>query len=38
MCETGGLRYGFAKATVKTAWRLLRCNPAHGREIKHDPP
>jgi putative component of membrane protein insertase Oxa1/YidC/SpoIIIJ protein YidD len=20
-------RYGFLKATAKTAWRLLRCNP-----------
>jgi len=41
-CSEYGLesyrRYGFAKATLKTAWRLLRCNPFHGREIKHDPP
>lgn len=30
-CSEYGLesyrRYGFIKATAKTAWRLLRCNP-----------
>jgi uncharacterized protein len=30
-------RYGFATATRKTAWRILRCNPLN-REPGTDPP
>lgn len=41
-CSEYGLesyrRHGFAKATAKTAWRLLRCNPLNGGGMKHDPP
>ena len=41
-CSNYGLeayrRYGFVKATRKTAWRLLRCNPLNRRATKHDPP
>jgi len=41
-CSEYGLesyrRYGFVKATAKTAWRLLRCNPLNGGGMKHDPP
>ena len=33
-CSTYGLeayrRYGFLKATAKTAWRVVRCNPLNG--------
>lgn len=40
-CSEYGLsayeRYGFATATRKTAWRILRCNPLnHGPRL--DPP
>jgi putative membrane protein insertion efficiency factor len=30
-------RYGFLKATAKTAWRILRCNPLNRGE-RLDPP
>ena len=41
-CSEYGLesyrRYGFLRATAKTLWRLLRCNPfRRGMEL-HDPP
>jgi hypothetical protein len=40
-CSEYGLlayeRYGFAKATGKTAWRILRCNPLNGGP-RADPP
>ena len=40
-CSSYGLeayrRYGFWKATVKTAWRILRCNPLN-RGPRLDPP
>jgi putative membrane protein insertion efficiency factor len=40
-CSRYGLeayrRYGFLKATGKTAWRLLRCNPLN-RGARFDPP
>lgn len=40
-CSEYGLeayrRYGFLKATAKTAWRVLRCNPLSKRG-KIDPP
>ena len=31
-------RYGFVKATLKTCWRLVRCNPFMGRRTKVDLP
>lgn len=31
-------RYGFARATAKTLWRLLRCNPFRHRTGIVDPP
>jgi putative membrane protein insertion efficiency factor len=41
-CSEYGLesyrRNGFVKATGKTVWRLLRCNPLNGGGMKHDPP
>lgn len=41
-CSEYGLesyrRYGFMKATAKTVWRLLRCNPLNGGGMRHDPP
>lgn len=41
-CSEYGLesyrKYGFLKATAKTVWRLLRCNPLNGGGMKHDPP
>ena len=41
-CSEYGLesyrRYGFVKATAKTVWRLLRCNPLNAGGMKHDPP
>jgi putative membrane protein insertion efficiency factor len=41
-CSEYGLeayrKYGFARATLKTAWRLLRCNPLNRRAARHDPP
>lgn len=41
-CSEYGLesyrRYGFMKATAKTVWRLLRCNPLNPGGMKHDPP
>lgn len=41
-CSNYGLeayrRYAFVKATRKTAWRLLRCNPLNRGAMKHDPP
>jgi putative membrane protein insertion efficiency factor len=40
-CSAYGLeayrRYGFLKATGKTAWRLMRCNPWN-KGPKFDPP
>lgn len=40
-CSSYGLeafrKYGFLKATAKTAWRLLRCNPWN-RGPTADPP
>jgi hypothetical protein len=40
-CSDYGLtayrRYGFLKATAKTSWRLLRCNPWN-RGVRLDPP
>jgi putative membrane protein insertion efficiency factor len=40
-CSEYGLeayrRYGFLKATRKTAWRVLRCNPWNSGEV-FDPP
>lgn len=40
-CSEYGLesyrRYGFLKATIKTGWRLLRCNPLN-EGGKLDPP
>jgi putative membrane protein insertion efficiency factor len=40
-CSRYGLdayrRYGFLKATGKTAWRLLRCNPWN-KGPRFDPP
>lgn len=40
-CSEYGLeayrRYGFLKATGKTAWRLARCNPLN-RGPRFDPP
>jgi len=40
-CSQYGLeayrRYGFLKATAKTAWRLVRCNPFNGGP-RLDPP
>lgn len=39
-CSEYGLecyrRHGFLKATAKTAWRLLRCNPLNNGP-RHDP-
>lgn len=39
-CSEYGLesyrRYGFLKATAKTLWRLLRCNPLN-RGPRYDP-
>lgn len=39
-CSEYGLecyrRFGFLKATAKTLWRLLRCNPLNGGP-RHDP-
>jgi putative membrane protein insertion efficiency factor len=41
-CSEYGLesyrKYGFVKATAKTVWRLLRCNPFRGGGMKHDSP
>lgn len=41
-CSTYGLeayeRYGFLKATAKTVWRLLRCNPFRRATGIVDPP
>lgn len=41
-CSEYGLecyrKYGFLKATAKTVWRLLRCNPLNPGGMKHDPP
>lgn len=41
-CSEYGLesyrKYGFVKATVKTVWRLMRCNPLNGGGMKQDPP
>jgi len=41
-CSKYGLesyqRNGFVRATAKTAWRLLRCNPLNPGGMKHDPP
>ena len=41
-CSEYGLesyrRYGFVRATGKTVWRLLRCNPLNPGGMKHDPP
>jgi len=31
-------RYGFLRATAKTVWRLLRCNPFRRRTGIPDPP
>jgi putative membrane protein insertion efficiency factor len=31
-------RYGFVKATLKTGWRLLRCNPLISRRSRIDLP
>ena len=40
-CSEYGLeayrRYGFVRATAKTSWRLLRCNPLN-KGGKIDPP
>ena len=40
-CSDYGLQayrqYGFVKATAKTAWRLVRCNP-WTKGLKLDPP
>jgi len=40
-CSSYGLeayqRYGFWKASLKTAWRLVRCNPWNKRP-RFDPP
>ncbi len=40
-CSSYGLeayrKYGFLKATAKTAWRLLRCNPWN-KGPRLDPP
>ena len=40
-CSSYGLeayqRYGFWKASVRTVWRLLRCNPWN-RRPRFDPP
>jgi hypothetical protein len=41
-CSAYGLEayrtYGFARATAKTAWRLLRCHPLRRGTAIHDPP
>lgn len=41
-CSAYGLEayrtYGFLRATAKTAWRVLRCNPFRGRGPTWDPP
>jgi len=41
-CSEYGLaafrRYGFATATRKTVWRLLRCNPLNRGGPRVDPP
>ena len=41
-CSAYGLeayhRYGFARATAKTLWRLLRCNPFRRSTGIVDPP
>ena len=41
-CSEYGLesyrKHGFLKATAKTAWRLLRCNPLNPGGMKLDPP
>ncbi len=41
-CSAYGLeayrRYGFLRATAKTIWRLLRCNPLRRATGIYDPP
>ena len=41
-CSSYGLeaygRYGFWRATAKTAWRLLRCHPFRRASGIYDPP
>lgn len=41
-CSEYGLkayrRYGFMRATAKTAWRLLRCHPFRRATGIYDPP
>jgi putative membrane protein insertion efficiency factor len=41
-CSTYGLeayrRYGFLRATAKTMWRILRCNPLNRSAKRFDPP
>jgi putative membrane protein insertion efficiency factor len=41
-CSSYGLEayrtYGFARATAKTTWRILRCNPLNRRGVRSDPP
>ncbi len=41
-CSAYGLaayqQYGFFRATAKTLWRILRCNPVRGATGIYDPP
>jgi len=41
-CSTYGLeayrRYGFVRATAKTTWRILRCNPLNRSGSQIDAP